>query len=83
MSLKWMLVYFRKRTQSNNLQLHDLDIYTCMTLILTYKYFPPLHNILNMFIALKCISYVYFTGQGDHFFYLKYIFFIVDIDGFL
>ena len=37
--------------------------------------------------ALRChqgrpTPHVYFTGHGDHFFYLKYVFLIVDIDGF-
>ena len=53
-----------------------------MALIFNYKYFSPLHNTLNMFIVLKYITYVYFTGHSGHFFYLKYVFLIVDIDGF-
>ena len=55
-----------------------------MTLIFNYIYLSPLHNTLNMFIALKCrpTPHVYFTGHGDHFFYLKYVFIIVDIEGF-
>ena len=53
-----------------------------MTLIFNYKYFSPLHNTQNMFIVLKYITYVYFTGHSGHFFYLKYVFLIVDIDGF-
>ena len=55
-------------------------------MIFNYNYFSPVHNTLNMFIALKCrpTPLVYFTGHGDHFFYLKYVFLIVDIglDGF-
>ena len=72
MSLKWLLIYYRKGTQSNNLQLHDLDIY--MILIFNYNYFSPLHNTLNMFIVLKYITYVYFTGHSGHFFYLNFFF---------
>ena len=53
-----------------------------MTLIVNYNFFSPLHYTLNMFIVLKCIPNVYFTGNGDHFFYLKYEFLIVDIAGF-
>ena len=61
-------------------------IYNYMTLSFNYIYFFTLHNrpTLNMFIALKCrpTLHVYFTGHGDYFFYLKYVFLIVDIDGF-
>ena len=53
-----------------------------MTLIFNFNNVSTLHNTLNMFIALKCITYVYFTGHGGHFFYLKNVFLIVDIDGF-